>query len=123
FERFDQRMFEVKSADEMTRVNEELINIGGELYEFYVYDMLRSGSVHDDSAGYYLYYFVSDTVMRRTYNDIQSEFRNSEDEEEQTTDAFRQLKYHLPDAVLPERLITYNSAFNYGVASAQDQIG
>ena len=123
FERFDQKMFEVKSVEEMKSVNEELIEIGGELYEFYVYEMLRSGSVYDDSIAHYLYYFVTDTTMKITFNDIQSEFNNFETEEELITDAFKHLKYHLPDAPLPNRLITYNSAFNYGVISTNDQIG
>ncbi|MBD3638692.1 MAG: hypothetical protein HUJ25_15170 [Crocinitomicaceae bacterium] len=123
FERFEQKMFEVKSEKEMFELNQELIEIGGELYEFYVYEMLRSGSVYDDSVGVYLYYFVTDSVMRMAYEDINSEFRNFEMEEELIEDMFKHLKYHLPDAPLPERLITYNSAFNYGVISTIDQIG
>lgn len=123
FERFEQKMFEVNSAAEMKQVNKELTEIGGELYEFYVYEMLRSGSVYDDSVGYFLYYFVKDTVMMMAYNDIQAEFRNMDAEEELIVDAFKHLKYHLPDAPLPRRMVTYNSAFNYGVISTTDQIG
>lgn len=123
FERFDQKMFEVSSVEEMKTLNQELIETGGELYEFYVYEMLRSGSVYDDSIAHYLYYFVTDTTMIVAYNDIQAEFNSFETEEELITDAFKHLKYHLPDAPLPKRLITYNSAFNYGVISTNDQIG
>jgi hypothetical protein len=122
-ERFEQKMFAVSSEAEMYEVNDELIETGGELYEYYVFDMLRSGSVHDDSAGTYLYYFVTDSMMKMIYDDISAEFRNFESDEEQIMDMFKHLKYHLPDAPLPAQIITYNSAFNYGVVSTGDRIG
>lgn len=123
FERFEQKMFEVTSADEMTSLNKELIDFGGELYEFYVFEMLRSGSVYDDSIGTYLYYFVSDSSMKMAYEDISAEFRSFETEKEQIIDMFKHLKYHLPDVPIPEKVITYNSAFNYGVISTDTKIG
>jgi len=122
-ERFDQKMSSVSSVKEMSAANEEMIEIGGELYEFYIYDMLRSGSVYDDSVGHYLYYFVSDSIMKMTFDDIQSEFREFEDEKELIDDMFRHLKYHLPDASIPQSVITYNSAYSYGVISTDTKIG
>ena len=123
FERFEQKMFAVSSEKEMASVNKELIEIGGELYEFYVYEMLRSGSVYDDSIEVFLYYFVSDSTMRMAYEDISAEFRNFDAQQEELVDMFKHLKYHVPDAPVPERIITYNSAFNYGVISTNNQIG
>jgi hypothetical protein len=123
FERFEQQMFAVQTEQEMYALNKELIKTGGELYEFYVFDMLRSGSVHDDSAGTYLYYFVTDSMMRMTHEDISNEFRTFENDQDQMIDMFKHLKYHLPDAPLPKQIITYNSAFNYGVVSTEDRIG
>ncbi|MBK9590120.1 MAG: hypothetical protein IPO32_01060 [Crocinitomicaceae bacterium] len=64
FEGFDQKMAAAKSPEEMSRINEELLATGDELYEYYVSDMLRAGNVYDDSIGVYLYYFVTDTIMR-----------------------------------------------------------
>jgi len=122
-ERFDQKMSSVSSVTEMSVTNDEMIEIGGELYEFYIYDMLRSGSVYDDSVGHYLYYFVSDTVMRMTFDDIQSEFREFADEKDLIDDMFRHLKYHLPEAPIPDAVITYNSAYSYGVISTDTKIG
>lgn len=123
FDRFDEDMFAVSSAEEMKLLNEDLIERGGELYEFYVGEMLRSGSVYDDSAGYYLYYFVSDTMIKRAQSDVNETFPNFSSYESQLTDMFKHLKYHLPDAPLPNKLITYNSAFNYGVISTDSVIG
>jgi hypothetical protein len=122
-ERFDQKMSEVKSANEMSQLNTELIETGGDLYEFYVFDMLRSGSVYDDSVGHYLYYFVSDSIMKLTFADIQSEFREFEDEKNQIDEMFKHLKYHLPDAPIPTSVVTYNSAYSYGVISTDSKIG
>ena len=123
FERFEQKMFEVTSADEMTLLNQELIDFGGELYEFYVFELLRSGSVYDDSIGTYLYYFVTDSSMKIANEDISAEFQDFDTEQEQIVDMFKHLKYHLPNEPMPERIITYNSAFNYGVISTDTKIG
>jgi hypothetical protein len=123
FERFEQKMFSAQSVSEMSKINQQLIDSGGELYEFYVYEMLHSGSVYDDSIGTYLYYFVTDSIMKMAQEDITAEFRNFEEDEELILDAFKHLKYHLPAAAIPQKVITYNSAFNYGVISTNDQIG
>jgi hypothetical protein len=123
YERFEQEMFAVQSPSEMTKLNQSLIERGGELYEFYVYDILRSGSVFDDSIGTYLYYFVNDSSMKMAFTDISAEFQDFESEEDQITDMFKHLKYHLPDMPVPETVITYNSAFNYGVVSTSTSIG
>ncbi len=122
-ERFEKEMFEGQSPQEMTRINKELIEKGGELYEFYVYDMLRSGSVFDDSIGHYLWYFVSDSMMRMVNDDIQTQFVDFDLIEEQLIDLFKHQKYHLPNAPVPSKIITYNSAFSYGVISTDSVIG
>lgn len=123
FSRFEERMFGVQSKTEMADLNKELITEGGELYEFYVYDMLRSGSVYDDSISTYLMYFVEDSMMQIVYTDIHRAFGDFQTEEERLIDVFKHMKYHLPKAPLPERIITYNSAFNYGVVSTDKRIG
>lgn len=123
FERFEEIMFKASSPTEMTEINKDLIVKGGELYEFYVYEMLRAGSVYDDSIGTFLYYFVTDSAMKMTYQDINAEFGNFESEQGQIVDMFKHLKYHLPDSPMPNKLITYNSAFNYGVISTNSEIG
>lgn len=123
FERFEQKMFAARSPEEMKKINDELIVSGGELYEYYVWDMLRAGDAHDDSIGVYLYYFVSDSMMRMVTDDIAITFGDFSLQQEQITDAFRHFKYHFPDQKVPEKIITYNSAFNYGVVSTDKNIG
>ncbi|MBK6951660.1 MAG: hypothetical protein IPH24_06305 [Crocinitomicaceae bacterium] len=123
FERFDQKMAAAKSPEEMSRINEELLATGDELYEYYVSDMLRAGNVHDDSIGVYLYYFVTDTIMRAVFDDIDLKFGDFTIWQDEITNAFKHFKYHLPEEKLPEKVITYNSAFNYGVVSTEKYIG
>jgi len=123
FERFEQKMFAAKSPQEMKKINDELLISGGELYEYYVWDMLRAGDPHDDSAGVYLYYFVSDSMMNVIVDDINTTFNDFPQQEEQITNAFKHFKYHFPDKTVPEKIITYNSAFNYGVVSTDKYIG
>ncbi len=123
FHRFDQMIFESTSVQDMSEKNQEMIEIGDELYEFYVYDVLRSGSVYDDSIGIYLQYFATDSMMKTVYNDITLKFGDFEEEKERFIDIFKHMKYHFPDAPMPEKIITYNSAFNYGVVSTDTKIG
>ena len=121
--RFEQRMFDARDPEEMSALNQEILDVGGELYEFYVFEMLRSGSVYDDSIGDYLFYFVEDSIMKIAKDDIDKEFANFEEQIKKIEDAFKHLKFHLPEVDLPDQLITYNSAFNYGVISTDHQIG
>jgi len=123
FERFDQKMFAAKSPEDMKKINAECIEAGGELYEFYVFDMLRAGSVYDDSISTYLYYFVTDSMMKILNADIDATFGDFFIEQEEIIDGFKHFKYHLPNSKLPEKIITYNSAFNYGVVSTDLNIG
>jgi len=122
-DRFEQAMFAGESAADMDAINQDLIKRGGELYEFYVLDMLRSGSVYDDSVGLYLWYFVSDSMMQMVNQDIQSTFPNLDDIQAQLTSAFKHQLYYLPESKVPEKLITYNGAFSYGVISSDSVIG
>ncbi len=123
FDRFEKSMFAGQSPEEMHTINADLIERGGELYEFYVYDMLRSGSVYDDSIGEYLWYFVSDSMMQMVNSDLETEFSDFTEIETQLTDAFKHLKYHMPDAPVPYKIITYNSAYSFGVISTDNVIG
>ena len=123
FDRFDQEMFSVTSVEQMQALNLDLIERGGELYEFYVGEMLRSGSVYDDSIAYYLNYFVSDTVIRQSQDDVDRVFSDFSDYEQELNTMFKRLKFHLAEANVPSKLITYNSAFNYGVISTDSVIG
>lgn len=123
FYRIEQKLFEAKSAQELIAINDQLVEDGGALYEFYVYDALRSGSVYSDSIHEYLWYFVKDSMMQLLYADIQSEFGDITELEARFIDIFKHQKHHLPDAPVPTAFYTYNSAFSYGVISTDSVVG
>lgn len=123
FERFEKEMFEGNTPEEMAKINQNLIEKGGELYEFYVYEMLRAGSVYDDSIGTLLSFFVNDSMMQMMMEDLETEFSDFNVVEEQLTDVFKRLKYHLPNSPQPNKIITYNGAFTFGVVSTDSVIG
>ncbi|MBN4072561.1 hypothetical protein JYT74_00845 [Crocinitomix catalasitica] len=123
FDRFEKELTKAKSVDEMFEINEDLHERGGELYEFYVSQILGSGAVDGDSIGHYLWYFISDSMMRMIHEDIEATFANFGSVENRITDIFKRMKYHLPEAPVPVQIITYNSTFRYGVTSTPDRIG
>jgi hypothetical protein len=85
--------------------------------------MLRIGSVYDDSIGDYLWLFVGDSIMQLVNEDLEVEFSDFSEIESQLTDAFKHLNYHLPESPVPSKIITYNSAYSYGVISSDSVIG
>ena len=123
FERFEEKLATATSPEDLYRINRELMESGGELYEFYVYDILSSALPTDDSIGHYLWYFQSDKYIQKINEDIAVEFSDISALEDQITDMFRHLKYHVPSATVPGKVVTYNSAFRYGVVSTPEMIG
>lgn len=123
FHRFDKDLFNAKSVSELESVNKDFLTKGGELYEFYTIEMLRVGSPLDDSIAVYLNYFVQDSMMQMVNDNIQTKFGDFKTEENQIVDMFKHLKYHIPQAMMPTDVITYNSTFANGVISTPTHIG
>lgn len=123
FDRFEQELCQAKSAEDLIEINQRLLEKGGELYEFYTFDILGSGPPTGDSIHRYLWFFINDTVMKQVHEDIQLQFGHFEETENRIVDLFKHLKYHLPEAPQPRQVITYNSTFRYGVTSTSDRLG
>lgn len=123
FYRFDEDLFNAKSVSEIEVLNQDFLTKGGELYEFYTIEMLRVGSPLDDSIAVFLDYFIQDSMMRMVNDNVQAKFGDFETEKAEIIDMFKHLKYHIPHAMLPEEVITYNSTFANGVISTPANIG
>jgi len=121
--RFDVDMFNAKSINELAKLNASQIKQGGELYEFYVMEMLSSGSPYHDSIANTLFLFTQDSIMNMVNNNVQNLFGDFKTEKKQIIDMFKHLKFHIPHAMMPTNLITYNSTFANGVISTPTQIG
>lgn len=120
-ERLDQKLFEAKS-DELAELNRECIQRYGELWETYVTVMLRAGVVQDSLLPVSLDRFINDEVMKQVYQDIQIEFADLSEYTRQLEESFKHLIYYFPDIKVPQ-IVTYNSVFNYGVATFENKIG
>ena len=121
--RYDVDMFNAQSIQDLAVVNTSQIQNGGELYEFYVLEMLSSGSPYHDSIANTLFLFTQDSIMRMVNTNVQNLFGDFNTQKMQMTDMFKHLKYHIPHAMLPTNVITYNSTFANGVVSTPTQIG
>lgn len=120
-ERMEKKLFEAKS-DELAALNTEFLQRYGDLWETYVSVMLRGGSAHDSLIDVTLDRFIHDPVMIQVYQDISAEFSDLEWMETELEDAFRHLIYYFPETKIPV-VVTYNSVFNYGVATFEKHIG
>jgi hypothetical protein len=120
-ERLDELLFTASPGD-IDKIHHDLLKKHGELWEAYFSAMLKAGPAQDSLAPVYLDRFVNDETMKSLYKDIKKEFPDLDWLEKELEDAFRHLKYYYPDAKIPS-IVTYNSVFNYGVATFEDQIG
>ena len=121
--RLDKDLFEAKSVKEINAINKKMLNETGELYEFYTIEMLGAGSPSDDSIAVYLNQLVKDSIMQIVYSNIKTKFGDFSKEKNEIENMFKHLKYHIPHAMIPENIVTYNSTFMSGVVSAPSQIG
>lgn len=120
--RLDQKLFEADTS-KMDKVNQQLIEDLGDLYDFYVAQMVQSGSVYDPAVYLYLNRFVTDSTMKAVYQDIQNEFGDFSDTKIKVDSLFRHFKYYFPEDNFPDTLVVYNSVFTNGVISTPSQIG
>ncbi len=123
FHSFEKEIISGKTLNEMTDVNSKCWEIGDELYEFYLVDMLRVGFPEEDSTPTFLNMFANDSMMKILNKNIIDEFGDFSEEKNRIEDIFKRLKYHLPNALQPTKVITYNSTFTNGVVSTPEKIG
>ncbi|MFD1551260.1 hypothetical protein DNU06_12935 [Putridiphycobacter roseus] len=111
-----------KNGD-LSTVNKTLSSKGGELYDYYTKEMLRVGMPMQDSTVAFLKLFLADSIMQIVHHKIESKFGDFHTEMEEISDMFKHLKYHIPNALLPVSVMTYNSTFTNGVISTPSRIG
>lgn len=112
-----------KSVEEFKQINESLYQEAPSLYEYYTSEMLRVGMPMQDSTPVFLARFIQDTTMMMVNGKIKSIFGDFDIKKKEAENMFKHLKYHIPNAILPSKLLTYNSTFTNGVISTPDFIG
>ena len=112
-----------KNDTELEAINRQLNNEATELYEFYTSEMLRVGMPLQDSTVAFLTHFLEDSIMMVVNKKIENKFSDFNSLKDRITTMFKRLKYHIPNAMLPQKILTYNSTFSNGVISTPNFIG
>ena len=120
FLRLDQDVF-LTSPDSFEQASIKMKVKYNSFYDSFIFDVINHGEEHD-SVYKALKLFVQDTDMKEVFRESQKVFTPDEIKniENQLTDAFRRLKYHLPQAKLPKQYVSFISGFNYNIAPPVD---
>jgi len=121
--RVDQQYNSQASLAEISKKNDELIQKSEELYSYYTSEMLQVGRPDQDSTAAFILKFTQDSIMQLVQNGIDDTFGDFSDVTTGLIDMFRHLKYHIPNAILPKQVMTYNSTFTNGMLSTSEEIG
>ncbi|MDX1350371.1 MAG: hypothetical protein R3279_08990 [Putridiphycobacter sp.] len=111
------------NLESLAKVNSELNASCTELYEFYTAEMLRVGMPLQDSTPFFIGRFLADSTMQLVNRKIATKFNGFNSYLPKVADMFKHLKYHVPKAILPSKIVTYNSTFSNGVISTPNFIG
>ncbi len=121
--RVDQIFKAQNDLQSVAKVNNELSLKSEELYPYYTAEMLQVGAPNQDSTPVFLMRFISDSIMKIVQQGIDTEFGDFSSYENGIVEMFKHLKYHIPNAIMPEKIMTYNSTFTNGVLSTSNAIG
>lgn len=93
-------------------------------YNTFIFNVVNHGEEHD-SVYKALKFFVTDRDMKNVYDESRKVFTDEEINslENQLTDAFKHLRYHLPSAEIPKQYVSFISGFNYSITSTDSTLG
>jgi hypothetical protein len=96
----------------------------GAFYNDFIFNVINHGEEHD-SVYKALKSFVQDDMIRDVYNQAQKIYTDEEIKtlEDQLTDGFKHLKYHLPQTVLPKQYVCFLSGWNYNITTIDSTLG
>ncbi len=126
-ERFD-RAFGSLTTDSLTDpatvLHQQWKTTYGRFYKDFIERMLRIGSIDDDRATPLLLAGIAgkpdfDSLKRS----VEEVFPDLADQEAQLTDAFRHIRYYLPEAPVPSRFVAFFSGFAVQIPVGEDYIG
>lgn len=121
--RLDNDLFSVK-PDLFETASSQMQTKYGAFYNDFIFNVINHGEEHD-SVYKALKSFVSDPMIRDVYNQTQKIFNAEEINtlENQLTDGFKHLKYHLPQIVLPRQYVCFLSGWNYNITTIDSTLG
>lgn len=112
--RFEQDLFQLDTTNLATALS-TLAEKYPEFAELYSARILEAGPIGEMTAEQLEYFkgFITSPVYRAVYDTTQLVFPDLKEVEEELQQSLRYFRYYFPKAQAPERLITFNSAFNY----------
>ena len=121
--RLDQNIFLTK-PDSFETVSKQMKTKYGNFYNTFIFNVINHGEEHD-SVYKALKFFVQDKDMKDVFNESQKIFNDQEINtiENQLTDGFKHLKYHLPQTTLPKQYVSFISGFNCNVSTMDSTLG
>lgn len=122
-ERFDRDLQKINEQNAAT-FHQDFKTRYGHFYEDYIEQILKIGSVGDDSyIEAILPAISSQAEFQQLADTIALVFPNLEQQEEQLTDAFKRVRHYLPENPIPARIIAFFSGFAVQIPIGADYMG
>ena len=124
-ERFEQSLFQL-DTNNFSATLRELAEDQPEFTQLFVEGIMEVGNLQSLNAEQleYLRGFVASPVYRAVYDTTQMVYPEMEELQEDLQQALRYFRYYFPDVQAPERLVTFNSAFNYqSIIFGENELG
>lgn len=120
--RMEQDFVKITSVEDAQMKHRQYEGSFPELYAYYLGACLQAGRMEDSLVHENLYLFLRDTFMSGLNSELVNRFSDFP-EYELIKNGFRYYSYYFPESTLPEKLVTYNSAFSNSVISSPHEIG
>lgn len=114
---------ELFNSADLKSTNKKLHDQFGDIYEIYISNCLKMGSATQLGVEDRLKAFVTNADMQLVNKEIQDVFGDLSSVKKVLDDAFKHIKFYYPEGKLPSNVVFYNSTFEYGVISYEDNIG
>jgi len=115
--RFDKILFSVKNNPDSIKKHAEKLSIQfGEFFKAYNNGIINIGDAKSPQYSYWLQKFLTDSIIRKVYNTVQTEYPNEQKLNEELTIAYKTIKYYCPTINLP-KIYTHISGFNQPLAA------
>jgi hypothetical protein len=124
--RFDKELQQLVNAspEEVTALHRQWKLEYGPFYQDFIEGILQLGWVEDEGLiTEQLYKLGQSEVFADISAEIQATFPNLAIEEKELTEAFKRLKYHLPEAYIPEEFVSYYSGFSVQIPIGNNYMG
>jgi gliding motility-associated lipoprotein GldB len=121
FLRFDKELFSFRDTISAENVK-QLKNKFGSFFDLYCSRIIRIHKNDDELIAKELTQFISDKDVGEIHRKTDSLYSNTDGIQNELLNAFKHYKNYFPDKTVP-KIVTYISAFNYQVITADSLIG